>query len=117
MTDEAPTIPARDHRELSFAVRCESCDAWTDRRIGPRGTQLPDHVSCGSCGVPQPLKLAEHVDAEGSLDGCPSCGYHTLCIQKDVNPRLGVILVEGPVSGVSARSPLPPLRSVHLGGP
>ena len=93
MSDEAPTIPARDHRELSFAVPCGSCEAWTERRLGPRGSQLPDHVSCGTCGVPQPLQLTEHVDADGALDGCPRCGYHTLCIQKDVNPRLGVIVV------------------------
>ncbi len=93
MTDEAPKIPERDHRELSFAVPCTSCEAWTERRIGPRGTALPTSVTCGACGTPRPLDLPGHVDGEGALDGCPACGYHTLCIQKDVNPKLGVAIV------------------------
>jgi hypothetical protein len=33
------------------------------------------------------------VSEEGRLDGCPRCGYHTLCIQKDVNAKLGVIVI------------------------
>jgi len=90
--DLAHTIPERDHGRLSFSVPCV-CGAWTERVIGPPGTTLPDRMTCGACGTPQPLDLPGHVDAQGALDGCPRCGYHTLCIQKDVNPRLGVALV------------------------
>jgi hypothetical protein len=93
VTDDAQTVPERDHRLLSFAVPCEKCGNWTERTIGPHGTHLPDQLTCSRCGVPRPLDLAGHVDAEGRLDGCPACDYHTLCIQKDVNPRLGVLLV------------------------
>jgi len=87
------SIPARDHRVLSLAVPCESCGRWTERELGPRGSRLPDSLTCSHCGVPQRLALAAHLDAAGELDGCPRCGYHTLCIQKDVNPRLGVAIV------------------------
>lgn len=93
MSQEGPQIPARDHALLSFAVPCERCGAFTDRRIGPKGTPLPGSASCGSCGTPQALRFGAHVDETGALDGCPRCGYHTLCIQKDVNNRLGVAVV------------------------
>jgi hypothetical protein len=86
-------IPARDHATLGFAVPCERCGAFTERRIGPRGTALPASATCGACGTPQRIDLSGHVDEHGALDGCPRCDYHTLCIQKDVNPRLGVALV------------------------
>jgi hypothetical protein len=93
MTDASPTIPDRDHAQRSFAVPCPSCKAWTERQVGPHGSSLPPSLSCSSCGTPQRLELAEHLDEHGHLDGCPCCGYHTLCIQKDVNPKLGVAVV------------------------
>ncbi|MCB9899695.1 MAG: hypothetical protein H6825_16940 [Planctomycetes bacterium] len=93
MSHDSPTIPARDHKLLSFAVPCEDCGGWTERTIGPPGTRLPTQMTCAHCGVPQALDLPGHVDAEGRLDGCPRCDYHTLCIQKDVNGKLGVVLV------------------------
>ena len=93
MSHDEVFIPPRDHATLSFAVRCERCGAFTERRIGPRGTALPASATCGQCGTPQALHFAAHVDPQGALDGCPRCEYHTLCIQKDVNPRLGVALV------------------------
>ncbi|MDG2150335.1 MAG: hypothetical protein P8N09_12505 [Planctomycetota bacterium] len=93
MSDEVTKIPARDHKELSLALKCHACDAWTERDLGPRGSELPDKATCTSCGSETDLALPECVDAQGALDGCPACGYHTLCIQKDVNQKLGVILV------------------------
>jgi hypothetical protein len=93
VSEEVTKIPERDHQELSFVVKCASCGEWTERRIGPRGTALPNSATCGSCGVPTALDMAGHVDEHGALDGCPACDYHTLCIQKDVNQKLGVILV------------------------
>ncbi|RKY18081.1 MAG: hypothetical protein DRQ55_14235 [Planctomycetota bacterium] len=93
MSHEGPHIPERDHKQRSFALPCERCGQFSDHRIGPRGAPLPDSASCEGCGTPQPLSLAEHVDDAGRLDGCPRCGYHTLCIQKDVNAKLGVAVV------------------------
>jgi len=93
VSHDGAKVPERDHRELSFAVPCTRCGAWTDRRIGVRGSPLPNAATCGQCGTPQPLDFAGCVDAEGALDGCPRCDYHTLCIQKDFNNKLGVIVV------------------------
>lgn len=93
MSHDTPLIPARDHALLSFSVPCDACSRWTERTIGPRGTRPPSQMSCAHCGVPQALAFAAHVDASGALDGCPRCEYHTLCIQKDVNGKLGVVLV------------------------
>ena len=109
MSDAAPFIPARDHATRSWAQPC-ACGHWTEGRAAhaaraadaptsstgdaaPDGDGLPGHATCGGCGAALTLDLAAHVDADGRLDGCPCCGYHTLCIQKDVNPRFGVILV------------------------
>jgi hypothetical protein len=93
VSHDGPHIPERDHGTLSFAVPCERCGAFTDRRIGPPGSTPPPSATCGQCGTPQPLRFAEHVGEDGQLDGCPRCGYHTLCIQKDVNAKLGVIVI------------------------
>ena len=93
MSDEVTKIPARDHKELSFALKCASCETWTEQQVGPRGSVLPDKTRCTSCKAETAFGLADHVDEQGALDGCPACGYHTLCIQKDVNQKLGVILV------------------------
>jgi hypothetical protein len=94
------TIPARDHAERSAGVRC-ACGKWIDvpfaeaarARAGPElPARLPREARC-ACGVSVPLDFAGHVAADGTLDGCPACDYHTLAIQKDVNSRLGVIVV------------------------
>jgi hypothetical protein len=102
VTDERPDIPARDHAERSAEVKC-ACERWlsvafaADSARAPAGPELaarlPREARCAACGATRPLDFAAHVGADGSLDGCPACGYHTLCIQKDVNSRLGVIVV------------------------
>lgn len=88
MSGPAPAVPARDHAVRSAAVPC-ACGAWTEieRPLGR------DEVPCGGCGEALALDWENHLDAQGRLDGCPSCDYHTLYVQKDVNPRLGVALV------------------------
>ncbi len=97
MSDPGSDIPARDHVERSLAVRCEDCRTWCETELGPRTDspprELPEQVSCRNCDATIPVSLRAHVDQQGQLDGCPACEYHTLCIQKDVNPRLGVILI------------------------
>lgn len=105
MSHDAPFIPARDHAQRSFAVPCEGCERWTEQtleqarldpaRAAPQAAPGVPAVSasCAGCGREQRLAFDQHVDSGGRLDGCPRCGYHTLCIQKDVNPRFGVILV------------------------
>ncbi len=101
MTDETTTIPERDHDQLSVAVRCPDCERWSERVFGPAhgDTLFAGGVPCGGCGRALPCDLEGHVDRHGGsggrpvLDGCANCGYHTLCIQKDVNARLGVIVI------------------------
>ena len=95
MTENEQQVPERDHKQRSLVVSCPSCGAVVEARLGPGSepARLPDAVSCASCSTTIDLPHGEQLAEDGTLDGCPSCGYHTLCIQKDVNPRLGVILV------------------------
>jgi hypothetical protein len=95
VSEPAADIPARDHATRSCAVRCASCGRWTETALQsgePAAPALPAEVRC-ACGTATPMDFAGHVDAGGRLDGCPACDYHTLCIQKDVNARLGVLAV------------------------
>ncbi len=90
MTNVGPAIPTRDHRETSTATPCEACGHWSETRLR---SPWPDQLRCEQCGAEHVFDVSGHLDDEGHLDGCPWCDYHTLCIQKDVNPRLGVIVV------------------------
>ena len=95
MTENEQQVPERDHKQRSLVVSCPSCGAVVEARLGSASepARLPDALSCASCSTTIDLPHGEQLAGNGTLDGCPSCGYHTLCIQKDVNPRLGVILV------------------------
>ncbi|GJM23336.1 MAG: hypothetical protein DHS20C15_32510 [Planctomycetota bacterium] len=100
MSENAQTIPERDHKTRSLAVPCPQCAHFEEftladapRDLGPSHNTLPTALRCSQCDTSIPLALAAHVDPSGVLDGCPACEYHTLCIQKDMNPRFGVILV------------------------
>jgi hypothetical protein len=84
-----PGLPTRDHAQRSAVVPC-SCGRWEELEIG---AELPTEARCHKCAQPIATDFAAHVGADGTLDGCPACGYHTLAIQKDVNARLGVIVV------------------------
>lgn len=90
-------VPARDHAERSCVVRCPGCEQWQDHVLGGEsstgGQSAHRSVRCKHCKTEIPLDLARHTGSDGTLDGCPCCDYHTLYIQKDVNNRLGVILV------------------------
>ena len=85
-------IPARDHAARSCVVPCATCGRWTDIAPGPRGAPQPHRATC-ACGAERPLDFEHHIGQGGALDGCPVCDYHTLCIQKDVNSRLFVIVI------------------------
>ena len=89
MSEAATDIPARDHASRSCAVRCAACGRWIEAACEPAP---PASLRC-SCGSVAALDFAAHLDGERRLDGCPACAYHTLCIQKDVNGRLGVLVV------------------------
>lgn len=95
MTDDTTYIPERDHARLSAAVPCASCGEFIEaERLD--GDALPADVACPHCGATNALDFASRAtpgDERPTLDGCPRCGYHTLCIQKDLNARFGVILV------------------------
>ncbi len=91
MSEPATDIPARDHGSRSCAVRCAACGRWIETSLG-QAAALPPTVRC-ACGVETSLDFSSHVDGAGQLDGCPACDYHTLCIQKDVNARVGVLAV------------------------
>jgi len=106
-------IPTRDHRDQSCVVRCPGCGHWQERPLGGDALDVIDEgrhalLRCDRCGADIPLDLAGHLADDGTLDGCPCCDYHTLYIQKDVNNRLGVILVAVVFLGLLiARVPLP----------
>ena len=105
-------IPARDHSQRSCVVRCPACEHWQDRVLeaDPPGSEQAKRQSlrCDRCESDIPLDLVGHVASDGTLDGGPCCDYHTLYIQKDVNNRLGVILVAIVFIGLLiARVPLP----------
>jgi hypothetical protein len=85
----ATDVPARDHAEQSCVIKCPACGHLHEQSL--QGEHRA--VRCNQCAADIPLDLASHVGAEGTLDGCPCCEYHTLFIQKDVNNKLGVILV------------------------
>ncbi len=95
MTEDTTYIPERDHAHLSAAIPCEGCKEFVEReRLN--ASDLPHDVTCPSCEADTPLAFDAHVatqDGATTLDGCPRCGYHTLCIQKDLNARFGVLLV------------------------
>lgn len=95
MTENEQRVPERDHARRSLAVPCGACGAFVEARLGPASepARLPHALACASCDAAIELPHGQHLDAEGVLDGCPACDYHTLCIQKDVNPRLGVAIV------------------------
>jgi hypothetical protein len=86
-------VPTRDHSLRSFAMSCPECHEWTEVSIGTPAVDLPHEVTCGRCGHTGPVDFATHYRPEAVLDGCPLCDYHTLYIQKDVNAKLGVLLV------------------------
>lgn len=99
---EAPQVPARDHAERSAVLPC-ACGHWQELAFPAEvarapaapglGARLPREARCGRCGAALRADFAGHVGDDGALDGCPACGYHTLAIQKDVNSRLGVLVV------------------------
>ena len=90
-TDEKASFPGRDHASRSMSGRCARCDRWSDMPLD--GEPPPMAFKCERCGKIHKLSLAHHLAETGHIDGCPMCGYHTLCVQKDVNQRLGVIIV------------------------
>jgi hypothetical protein len=112
-------VPTRDHRRRSGVVRCPGCGHWQEHELesAPPPPVLDEGhpaaggmsaLRCGRCAADIPLDLAGHVGDDGTIDGCPCCDYHTLCIQKDVNNRLGVILVAVVFIGLLiARVPIP----------
>ncbi len=85
-------VPTRAHLTRSCAVPCADCRRWTDIALGPVGAPLPSEATCRHCGARRPLDFRRHFGHDARLDGCPVCDYHTLCIQKDVNGRLFVIV-------------------------
>jgi len=100
VSENAQTIPERDHATRSLAAPCPQCAHFEElvlgpapRDLGPSANTLPTSLRCSRCAASIPLDMAAHVAPTGELDGCPACDYHTLCIQKDMNPRFGVILV------------------------
>jgi hypothetical protein len=85
-------LPGRDHRLRSLAVPC-ACGAWNEVSVGTPANDPPKRIACTGCGTELRLDFHKHFGPQACLDGCPACGYHTLYAQKDVNAKLGVVLV------------------------
>jgi hypothetical protein len=106
-----PGLPTRDHAQRSAVVRC-ACGHWQELAVG---AELPAQARCAKCSQPIAVDFAARVGADGALDGCPACGYHTLAIQKDVNGKLGVIVVVVVFAALLAlRVPLPWMFAVLI---
>jgi hypothetical protein len=85
-------LPGRDHRLRSCLVPC-ACGALNDVAVGTPARDPPKTIVCTGCGTSLRLDFHKHFGPQALLDGCPACDYHTLYAQKDVNARLGVLLV------------------------
>jgi len=121
-------IPARDHARRSMERRCPDCARWTAVALpeglvaGPvttagsaaaGGEPWPEQDVCRHCGARFALQFPHQVLPDGALNGCAACGYHTLCIQKDVNGKLGVLFIVVVFAGLLVeRVPLPILMAV-----
>lgn len=106
-----PGLPTRDHAQRSAVVRC-ACGHWQEQSLA---AELPAAMRCAKCGQSIATDFAARVGADGTLDGCPACGYHTLAIQKDVNGKLGVIVVVVVFAALLAlRVPLPWMFAVLI---
>ncbi|MHC5211415.1 MAG: hypothetical protein ACYTG2_11910 [Planctomycetota bacterium] len=92
MSGSDTSLPGRDHRLRSFAVPC-SCGTWSEVRLGTPANDPPKTVACKQCHASLRLDFHKHFGPQAQMDGCPACNYHTLYAQKDVNAKLGVILV------------------------
>lgn len=49
-------------------------------------------VRCGNCGETTRLSLSENVRKGHSVDQCCVCEGHRFYVQKDFNPRLGLLI-------------------------
>ncbi len=86
-------LPGRDHVVRSFALSCPECARFTETRVGTPARDAPKEVACAGCRRTRTLDWLHHFGPNAVLDGCPACGYHTLYAQRDMNGRLGVIVV------------------------
>jgi hypothetical protein len=86
-------LAGRDHVLRSFAVPCPQCRTWNEHSVGTPAVDAPKRIACSACQATIPLDFHGHFGPSALLDGCPACDYHTLYVQKDFNPRLGVIFV------------------------
>jgi hypothetical protein len=85
-------LPGREHRLRSFSVPC-ACGALNEVQVGTPANDPPKTVACKACAASLRVDFHKHFGPQARLDGCPACGYHTLYAQKDVNAKLGVLLV------------------------
>ena len=51
-----------------------------------------DYVICKRCGKPVPLQFSEGSRDSGCIDRCAVCGNEGFYLQKDFNPRLGILI-------------------------
>ena len=62
-------------------------------RAENRAASLPaEDFACKNCGQKIALRLSEGSRASGMIDGCAVCGKNGFYLQKDFNPRLGLLI-------------------------
>jgi hypothetical protein len=62
-------------------------------RAENRAASLPaEDFACKSCGQKIALLLSEDSRASGIIHGCVVCGKNGFYLQKDFNPRLGLLI-------------------------
>ncbi len=62
-------------------------------RAENRSETLPvENVSCNKCGQKVALRLSAESQASGMIEHCAVCGNNGFYLQKDFNPRLGILI-------------------------
>ena len=72
---------------MNLEFLCPHCR--TENRAG---TLPAEDFRCANCGQSVALRLSAESQAAGMVDRCAVCGTSGLYLQKDFNPRLGILI-------------------------
>lgn len=67
---------------------CDKCDKDNLVALSNKLTQ----IDCQHCGNPTQVKLSKSMQSGGKVDRCVLCEKIRFYVQKDFNPRLGILI-------------------------